>query len=99
MPSIERLHDKARDLGVTFLLVSDEKAETIAAYLRKTPMKAPVYRSIGTRPAVYRTSGIPATFILSADGRIAFRHVGAARWDDDSTIAFLKGLPPAKSAP
>jgi thiol-disulfide isomerase/thioredoxin len=95
MPSIERLHARTRELGVVFLLVSDEKADTISAFLKKTPMSAPVFRATASRPAAYRSDGIPATFILSADGRIAFRHVGAANWDDDSTLAFLKGLPAA----
>jgi thiol-disulfide isomerase/thioredoxin len=96
MPSIERLHVKARDLGVVFLLVSDEKPDKISEYLRKSALSVPVFRATASRPAAYKTSGIPATFILSADGRIAFRHVGAARWDDDKTLAFLRGLSPGK---
>jgi thiol-disulfide isomerase/thioredoxin len=94
MPSIERLHARTRDLGVVFLLVSEEKRDKISDYLRKSALSVPVFRATGTRPSAYRTSGIPATFILSADGRIAFKHVGAAKWDDDSTLAFLRGLKP-----
>ena len=96
MPSIQRLRDKTKDLGVVFLLASDEKRETIAAYLAKNPLSLPVFRSLGSRPAAYRSNGIPATFILSADGRIAFSHVGAARWDDESTLAFLRRLAAGK---
>lgn len=96
MPSIERLHAKTRDLGVVFLLVSEEKAEPIAQFLRKTPLSVPVFRAAGGRPPAYRSNAVPATFILSADGRIAFRHVGAAKWDDESTLAFLRGLSPRK---
>lgn len=94
MPSIERLHTKTRDLGVVFLLVSDEKRDKISEYLRKSALSVPVFRATGARPPAYRTSSIPATFILSADGRIAFKHVGAARWDDESTLTFLRSLPP-----
>lgn len=96
MPSIERLHGKTRDLGVVFLLVSEEKPDRILEYLRKSALSVPAFRATGARPAAYRTSGIPATFILSADGRIAFRHAGAAKWDDESTMAFLRSLPPGK---
>jgi thiol-disulfide isomerase/thioredoxin len=94
MPSIERLHAKTKDLGVVFLLVSEEKRDKISEYLLKSALSAPVFRATGARPSAYRTSGIPATFILSADGRIAFRHTGAAKWDDESTLAFLRSLPP-----
>jgi thiol-disulfide isomerase/thioredoxin len=94
MPAIQRLYEKTGGDGVTFLAVSDEKGETISAFLKKNTYSFPVYRITGKRPRVYQTAGIPATFILTPDGRIAFKHVGAARWDDDATIAFLKYLPP-----
>lgn len=93
MPSIQRLYDKSRDLGVVFLLVSDEKPEKIRTYLQKNSFTMPVYRSTKGRPAALQTEGIPATFILASDGRVSFSHVGAARWDDDSTLAFLRSLP------
>ena len=94
MPSIQRLHAKTRDLGVVFLLVSDEERDTISAYARRNALSVPLFRATGRQPAAYRTDGIPATFILSPDGRIVFSHVGAARWDDERAIAFLKGLRP-----
>jgi hypothetical protein len=50
------------------------------------------------RPAAFETDGIPATFILSPDGRVAFRHTGAAQWDDETSLAFLKSLLPAPAA-
>jgi thiol-disulfide isomerase/thioredoxin len=98
MPSIQRLYAKTRDLGVVFLLVSDEKPEKIKAYLQKNAFTMPIYRSTKSRPAAYQTQGIPATFILASDGRIAFSHVGAARWDDDSALAFLRSLPASSAA-
>lgn len=98
MPAIQRLYDKTRDLGVVFLLVSDEKPEKITAYLRKNAFTMPIYRSTKGRPAAFQTQGIPATFILGPDGRVAFSHTGAARWDDDSALAFLRSLPAVPAA-
>ncbi len=98
MPAIQRLYDKTRDLGIVFLLVSDEKPEKITEYWKKNGFTMPIYRSTKSRPAAYQTQGIPATFILAPDGRIAFSHTGAARWDDDSTLAFLRSLPAARTA-
>jgi thiol-disulfide isomerase/thioredoxin len=95
MPAIQHLYDRTRDLGVVFLLVSDEKPEPVAAYVKKNTFTVPVYRSTKGRPAAYQTEGIPATFILAPNGQVVFRHTGAARWDDDSTIAFLRSLPAA----
>jgi thiol-disulfide isomerase/thioredoxin len=95
MPAIQRLYDRTRAHGVVFAAVSDEKSETIARFLKSTRYSFPCYRLTGKRPAVYQTSAIPATFILSSDGRIAFKHIGAARWDDERALAFLKSLPAA----
>jgi thiol-disulfide isomerase/thioredoxin len=92
MPAIQRLYDRTRGDSVAFAAVSDEKGETITAFLKKNTYSFPVYRIAGKPPGVYQTSGIPATFILAPDGRIAFKHTGAARWDDDTAIAFLKNL-------
>jgi hypothetical protein len=50
-------------------------------------------------PEVFRTRALPTTLIIAPDGRIVFHHVGAARWDDDSVLAFLRSLsavPPSK---
>lgn len=98
MPSIQRLYAKTRDLGIVFLLVSDEKPEKITTYLTKNALAMPIYRSTKSRPAAFQTDGIPATFILTPDGRVAFSHVGAARWDDDSSLAFFRSLPAAPAA-
>ncbi len=92
MPAIQRLYDKTRDLGVVFLLVSEERPEKIAEYLKTNSLTMPFYRATRSRPTAYQSEGIPATFILAPDGRIVFRHTGAARWDDDSTLAFLRDL-------
>jgi thiol-disulfide isomerase/thioredoxin len=52
----------------------------------------PIYTMHGTPPPAFKTRGIPATFILSPDGKIAFKHIGSAKWDDDKSIDFIKGL-------
>ena len=43
-------------------------------------------------PDVFLTDGIPATFLIAPDGRIAASEVGAARWDDPSVVEFLERL-------
>jgi len=94
MPSIQRLYDKVKGDGVVFLAISDESREKIDGFVKKNPYTFPIYRIAGKPPAVFRTDGIPATFILAPDGRIAFKHVGSAGWDDESTLAFLKTITP-----
>ena len=92
MPSIERLYGKVKDDRIAFLAVSDEPLRVIAPFVRKSGWTFPVYRAEGTLPRAFWSRGIPATFILAPDGRLAFKHTGSARWDDESVVEFLKGL-------
>jgi hypothetical protein len=43
-------------------------------------------------PSVFLTDGIPATFIIAPDGRIAATEVGAADWDAPEVVEFLAKL-------
>jgi len=90
MPAIQRLYEGGDAAGVTIVALSNEKAETIAAFLRGHPYTYPIYRLVGELPAAYRTTGIPASFILTPDGHIAARHIGSKAWEDGSILAALR---------
>jgi hypothetical protein len=45
-----------------------------------------------TMPPVFMTDGIPATFIIAPDGRIAASQVGASEWDSPEVVALLEKL-------
>jgi thiol-disulfide isomerase/thioredoxin len=92
MPNLLRLHAATSDVGVNMACVSRESRETVAKFLEKRGLSAPVYLLAGDLPECFKTRGIPATFILDKRGMIALRHVGAASWDDASVIAFVRGL-------
>jgi thiol-disulfide isomerase/thioredoxin len=92
MPSIQQLHEKLRDQGVVFVCVSNEETSKVSRFAKEKGFTFPIYTMRGAPPAVFKTQGIPATFILSPDGKIAFKHVGSARWDDGKSIDFIKGL-------
>jgi thiol-disulfide isomerase/thioredoxin len=92
MPSIQRLHEKLKDDGIAFVCISNEEASKISQFVRERKVTFPIYTMRGAPPAIYKARGIPATFILSPDGKIAFRHIGSAKWDDEKSIDFIKGL-------
>jgi thiol-disulfide isomerase/thioredoxin len=92
MPSIERLYGKVKDGHVAFVVVSDEPLKVIVPFARKSGWTFPVYRAEGALPRAFWSRGIPATFILAPDGRMAFKQTGSALWDDDSVVSFLNGL-------
>lgn len=92
MPSIQRLYDELKAEGVLFACISQEDAEKVEAFAKEEGYTFPIYTMSEERPEVFESAGIPATFILSPDGRIAFKHVGSAKWDDPSVIDFIRQL-------
>lgn len=89
MPSLENLYEKTKNDGIVFALVSDEDQETVNEFIQKKKFSLPVY-TVENLPQIYRGDAIPRTLIIAANGKIVFDHLGAARWDSETTINFLK---------
>jgi thiol-disulfide isomerase/thioredoxin len=96
MPSLERLRGAVAGDPVAIVLVSDEDAPTIRAFLTRKAMALTSYRSQGPTPRLFETDGIPTTFIVAPNGRVVVRHVGMAKWDDPSVVTFIRNLVSAK---
>ena len=92
MPDIQSLYDSLKSEQVAFLVISNEPKETVKKFLNDKKFTFPVYLSKKELPSVFKTMGIPATFILSRDGSVVFKEVGSAKWDDVSSLNFLRGL-------
>jgi thiol-disulfide isomerase/thioredoxin len=93
MPSLGRLFEKTSDLGVQFACVTREKErDRVRAFAGKHGIGLPIYALAGEPPECFRGRAIPATFVLDPTGVIALRHFGAARWDAESVVAFVRGL-------
>jgi thiol-disulfide isomerase/thioredoxin len=92
MPSIQRLYEKIKDQEIIFACISNEDPSKVSRFVREKGFTFPIYTLQGAPPVAFKTRGIPATFILSPDGKIVFRHVGSAKWDDEKSVAFLKEL-------
>jgi thiol-disulfide isomerase/thioredoxin len=92
MPSLVRLAANP-DLGkVAFLCVTNEKpSQSVRGYARSDMVGLTVLRSDDV-PDVFKSDGIPATYIVGPDGKVVVTTVGAARWDDPSVVALLKKL-------
>jgi hypothetical protein len=92
MPSIQRLYDTLHDENIAFVCISAEDSDTVRKFVEKSGYTFPIYTIDGDRPEEFRTRGIPTTFLLSKDGKIAFQQVGSVKWDDQTSIDFINTL-------
>jgi thiol-disulfide isomerase/thioredoxin len=92
LPAIATLAANPRLKDVAFVCVStDESPEVLRRFMRDKEWPMTILRATEL-PDVFLTDGIPATFLIAPDGRIAASEVGAARWDDPSVVEFLEQL-------
>ncbi len=92
MPSIARLaaRDTFKDKNIAFVCVSvDDATDTVRRFVRDKNWPMTVLHA-RTRPPVFQTEGIPATFIISPAGRIVAAEVGSTDWDRPDVVAFLE---------
>lgn len=92
LPALQKLHTALEGSDVQMIVVSidnaPEKLEELAAVYA---LGFPFYRSTAERPKQY-DGAVPKTFVITKEGKIAFRHVGAADWSAPEAVAYLKGL-------
>jgi thiol-disulfide isomerase/thioredoxin len=95
MPSIARLAQDPRLKGksIEFVCVSvDNSSDVVRQFLAARPeWTMTVLRADKIAP-VFSTDGIPATFLIAADGRIAANVIGGAEWDEAHVVEFLDKL-------
>lgn len=95
MPTIQSLYEKMDTAGVEFVILSvdrDEDESKIARYVRQYGYTFPVYRPSGTLTSQLDVPGIPTTFIISKEGKIVSKDVGATNFDTPRFRKFLSEL-------
>lgn len=90
IPSIEALNAKLDKGKVAFVMLSlDENFELAKTFATENKMRLPIYYATEAVPAVFKTHGIPATFIFNEKGELVKTNNGA---DDYDTEVYYKLL-------
>ena len=89
--SIDALY-QAYNKQVNFVLISNEEASSIRAFLEKKQYHIPSYTYMDEMPTILSSKSIPATYIISKSGKIVVNKKGAAQWNSDQTKALLDKL-------
>lgn len=91
MPHIQKLAASLQHENVAFVLVAKDGKEAVQNFLKKQPLDLPIYLASAGPPDL-PSEAIPATYILDRSGAAAFQYIGAANWDDDSVLSYLRSL-------
>jgi thiol-disulfide isomerase/thioredoxin len=94
MPSIARLAENPRlvKMPIEFVCVStDNSSEPVRQFIRGKNWRMTFLRA-ESLPHVFLTEGIPSTFLIGPDGKIAATEIGSADWDDPNVASFLEKL-------
>ncbi|MDZ7632630.1 MAG: TlpA disulfide reductase family protein [Gemmatimonadaceae bacterium] len=92
LSSMQVLRDAIADASLVFALVTPQRKEPVAEFVRRRALRLPVYLEMSQAPAVYRFDAVPTTWIVDREGRIVFRHRGAMRWDTPAVQRFVRSL-------
>lgn len=100
MPSMEKLYQRFKDEPFAMLTVSIDKEgeKQIRPYIEKFGLTFPVLiDSDSTVAKLYKTTGVPETFILNKEGVIVHKAVGPRDWSRQTVMeTFEKMIRSAK---
>lgn len=96
MPSLEALHTSFASQGLHVIAVSIDQSgfeQQIRDFVRDYQLTFEVlYDDSGAIQSIYRTSGVPETFVIGRNGVIRRRALGAEDWNSESNRAFIQQL-------
>jgi len=97
MPSIQAAHEHYRDRGFTVLAISIDAGpghrEKVMEFAEEYELDFPILLDPeGKIGRIFQTVGVPETFVLDREGRIAKRLIGATNWDSQGNQALIEEL-------
>ncbi|HSR61624.1 MAG TPA: TlpA disulfide reductase family protein [Robiginitalea sp.] len=92
MPGLESLYQKTKG-EVAFVMISrDRDFELAKQFVQRKGYHFPIYYAEGPLPEQLSGTGIPTTYVIAPDGRLAFSHTGMADYDHPDIEKFLRDL-------
>jgi peroxiredoxin len=100
MPSMEKLHQELKDEKFVILAGSiDESGESVVRpFMKKHKLNFPaLIDSAGILKNLYRTTGVPESFIIDKQGRILEEVIGPRDWAAPGALKYFRSLIQANS--
>ncbi len=88
MPSMQQLYNDYSDKAV-FLFVTNDDHDAVNKFIEKGNYTLPVYQAVSTTPTLLQSRSLPTTFLISEEGNIVIKKIGAADWNADKVRKLL----------
>jgi peroxiredoxin len=95
MPSMERLHQefKNSDFHVVAVSIDQEGPEVVANFAHELGLTFDILHDrAGEIQRIYRTSGVPESWVVDRRGTIVKKVIGATEWDSPANTALVGSL-------
>ncbi len=95
MPSMQKLYQKLKGENFEILAVSiDSKgAKVVAPFMKKYQLTFPaLLDSMGTIKRIYKTTGVPESYIIDRDGILVKKVLGPLDWSQPDILRLFRDL-------
>lgn len=92
MESLNRCFEQVADTPLAFLAVAFTGGKAYEAARAEKALIFPTAVLEGKRPAVFDSPAMPSAYVVNSAGKVVFKHLGPAKWDDPASVAFLRAL-------
>ena len=94
MPSMQRAHAAVSKEGIGLIAINvGEDADTVAQFLSQVPVDFPLPLDESSAVVTsWPVRGLPTTFVLDPEGRLAYVATGGREWDDRVLLDLVRGL-------
>jgi len=95
MPSMQKLYQNLKGEHFEILAVSiDSKgAKVVAPFMKKYKLTFPaLIDSMGTIKRIYKTTGVPESYIIDKDGILAKKVIGPLDWSQPDILRLFRDL-------
>ena len=82
MPELQELYDTYND-KVDLYFITNDPPEKVKLFLKSNGYDLPVYFQIEKAPKILESSSLPTTYLLSKNGDVVIKKIGAASWNSD----------------
>lgn len=94
MPSMQRAWEQLREEGVEMLAINvGETPDTVFRFTADYPVEFPLLLDLDSAVTeAWPIRGLPSTFVVDPEGRIAYQAIGGREWDDPALLAPVREL-------